>query len=397
MTQTPFFSIVVPTTRRHYLPGALASALAQSFGDFEIIVSDNTTDGLDPARDMPADPRIRIVRPGGPMQVAAHWDFAFAASRGNWRLMLCDDDALVPRALEALKRRIDAHPGIEAIRWNHAAFAPDAPPEKRLRLPEFTGEAETIAAEPVLRAIFAAGTIPGPMKLRTPNIPFAAVTGALDARMRAAARGAFFRPFDPMTSMALLALTRIDQFLRVDLPLTVIGETADSAAGSIAQGGDAASVFEATNGDSRLVHVPIKSRRLLPAFKSETMLDLQSAFPALFGRYPFGWAGYFHFCAGAIAELAARGVDMSRERAMFDEALAKADPAVRAALSAGFVPPQDKPGPAPPGAFARIAASLRYRLAKLSAPTPAPMAAELSQIAAAAAYVGRVNERLLRG
>jgi Glycosyl transferase family 2 len=397
MTTGPLFSIVVPTTRRHYLPAALASALAQTFGDFEIVVSDNTRDGLAPGAGIPGDSRLRVVRPAAPMDVSPHWDFAFAAARGRWRLMLCDDDALVPHALACLKRLIEAHPGNEAIRWGHAAFAPDAPQARRLTFPEFSGRVETIAAGPVLRAVFASGTIPGPMKPRTPNIPLAAIADTLDARMRAAARGPFFRPFDPMTSMALLALTQIERFIQIDSPLTVLGETADSAGGSVASGGDQASVFEATNGGSRLVHVPIKSRRLLPAFKSETMLDLQAAFPGLFGAYDFGWAGYFHFCAGAIAELEARGVDMSTERRMYAGALAESEPSVRATLATGFVPPRDAPpAPAPRGA-GRLIASLRYRLGKVFTPRPAATGADLENIAAAAAYVGRVEWASARG
>ncbi|MCM0018639.1 MAG: glycosyltransferase family 2 protein [Tagaea sp.] len=392
---TPFFSIVVPTTRPHYLPTSLASVFAQTFGDFEVVVSDNTADGLTGRYAIPSDARLRVLRPPGPMNVSSHWDFAFAAARGRWRLMLCDDDALVPQALACLKRLIDAHPGIEAIRWSHAAFAPDAPQGRRLRLPEFSGRAETIAAEPVLRAVFASGTVPGPMKPRTPNIPLAAIADTLDSRLRAAAGGAFFRPFDPMTSMALLTLTRIERFVAVDLPLTLLGETLDSASGSISRAGDPTSVFESTNGDSRLVHTPIKSRRLLPALKSETMLDLRATYPRLFGAYSFDWAGYFHFCAAAIAEFEARATDMSPERRMYAAALAAADPEVRAALTAGYVPPRDTPPPASPKRLARIAASLRDRLGKILTPHPAPVAADLQSIDRAAAFVGRRYAALL--
>lgn len=392
---TPFFSIVVPTTRKHYLPTSLASAFAQTFGDFEIVVSDNTKDGLIAGADYAPEPRLRVVRPPGPMTVSPHWDFAFAQARGRWRLMLCDDDALVPQTLAYLRGLIDRNPDIEAIRWNHAAYAPDRPPAARLRLPEFSGRTEVIESAPVLRAAFASGTIPGPMKPRTPNIPLAAIADTLDARMRAAAGGPFFRPFDPMTSMALFALSQIERFVRADLPLTVLGETADSASGSISSAGDPTSVFETTNGDSRLVHVPIKSRRLLPAFKSETMLDLRSAFPGLFAAYPFGWAGYFHFCAGAIAELEGRGVDASPERRMYDEALAAASPETRAALAAGFAPPRDVPPPAAPAGLVRLAASLRYRIGKRLAPDRPPEAADLETIASAAAFVGRRYAKLL--
>jgi hypothetical protein len=389
----PFFSIVVPTTRPHYLPTALTSVFAQTFEDFEVVVSDNTTEGLANRFPFPSDARLRVVRPDEPMKVAPHWDFAFSHARGRWRLMLCDDDALVPQALACLRGLIARHPDIEAIRYCPMAFTPDAPLTLRLPLPNFSGRVDVTPSEPLLRSAFSYGSIPYAVKKFTPHVPNTAIAETLDARMRDTAGGAFFRPFDPMTSMSLFVLKLTASFLRIDSPLVLFGNTFDSAGRSIAQAGTPSSTFEATNGTSQVLHAPIKSRRLFHGLKSDTMLDLQKNFPALFGDCEFNWAGYFHFCAASIDSLAATGVDVSEERRMYDAAVAAAMPGMREAVLA-FIPPSLE-APAPTG-LARLGNSIGYRVKKLAArPVAAPTAADLASIATAAAFVGRRYEKLL--
>ena len=98
----PFFSIVIPTTRVHLLPDALSSALAQTFSDFEIVISDNSDEGCGKIIAELGSDKVRRVCPNEYMTATTHWDFARSQARGDWVVMLCDDDALLPVAFERI-------------------------------------------------------------------------------------------------------------------------------------------------------------------------------------------------------------------------------------------------------------------------------------------------------
>src|ERR1700755_22858 len=101
MMSVPLFSIVIPTYNRSELvQGAVRSVLAQTFADFEVVVSDNCSQ--DDTRDVIerfADPRVRYVRTPSHGVIAESWEFARTQARGTLVMMLSDDDALVHDAL----------------------------------------------------------------------------------------------------------------------------------------------------------------------------------------------------------------------------------------------------------------------------------------------------------
>jgi len=93
-------------------------------------------------------------------------------------------------------------------------------------------------------------------------------------------------------------------------------------------------VFERTNAESWFQRLPIPSRRILPAWKSEVILELQQTNPAKFGRYQFNWAAYFWHSYESIEEIRRDGWDVSAELRMFAEAMAAQPDAVRSEVAA---------------------------------------------------------------
>ena len=123
----PRFSIVLPSTDRPaLLPAAVRSVLASSDPDFEVVVSDNCSrqsarEILEPV----ADPRLRVLRAERRLPVSDHWEFFWPHLRGEFVIILGDDNALHPRAIELADRAIGEH-RLELLVWRAAAyFYPD--------------------------------------------------------------------------------------------------------------------------------------------------------------------------------------------------------------------------------------------------------------------------------
>ena len=120
---SPRFSVVIPTRERAAcLRCCLRTCLKQDFDDYEVVVCDNhggpATAEL--VREM-ADPRLRYLRAPEPLAMAANWELALSRAKGEYVLVLGDDDGLIPfalREIEALARRT----GAKAVRWSPAVY-----------------------------------------------------------------------------------------------------------------------------------------------------------------------------------------------------------------------------------------------------------------------------------
>lgn len=94
--------IVVPTHNRvHYLRAAVASVLAQTYSDFRLVISDNSTNEEAAAfvADEVHDPRVVYVRFGGGVPAGEHGDFIenlIANSPESIVTIMHDDDQMAP-------------------------------------------------------------------------------------------------------------------------------------------------------------------------------------------------------------------------------------------------------------------------------------------------------------
>ncbi len=117
------FSVVIPTRERaETLRFALGSCLDQSFDDYEVIVSDNFSSA--PTREVAeaaGSPRVRYVRTPEPLALSRSWEFAVAHARGEYVLLIGDDDGLLPHALRELDA-ILTRTGARAVRWDAAFY-----------------------------------------------------------------------------------------------------------------------------------------------------------------------------------------------------------------------------------------------------------------------------------
>jgi glycosyltransferase involved in cell wall biosynthesis len=109
-TPSPLVTIAIPTYNRAatYLRPCLDSALAQSYSNIEIIVSDNgSTDDTAALVQRCRDPRVRYFRQ--PMNIVPNENFNFCLrqARGDYFLLLLDDEQIDSDFVETCLRVAD--------------------------------------------------------------------------------------------------------------------------------------------------------------------------------------------------------------------------------------------------------------------------------------------------
>lgn len=313
------FSIVLTATRPHYLEHSLRAALAQTFSDYEIVVSDNSTDGCRDVVERLGGDRVRYVRAEERLPVVAHWDFAFAQACGDWQLQLCDDDAITPNLLAVLDSNIEKYPDVQVICWNYGVYRSK---NHWLRpgyigVGQFSGKATRYEAKYLLRQMFDSGSGLFRVKSRIPFFPRTACRrDALDAIR--ARQGHLFHKICPMTSGAVAMLAFADKVLHLDLPLTLLGSSSDSAGGWVAN--PTALLGHLTGTDIELA--PIKLSRILPSGEAESMLRTQRAMPERMEGLQVNYVNYFLHCTLFLKEAEANGADVAAWWKVVDDALA---------------------------------------------------------------------------
>ena len=99
-SRSPAATIVIPThDRPELVRRAVASALAQTVPDVEVIVVDDAS--AEPVAFTPGDPRLRVFRNERSLGVSAARNVGLGHARGPWITFLDDDDELLPDMVEA--------------------------------------------------------------------------------------------------------------------------------------------------------------------------------------------------------------------------------------------------------------------------------------------------------
>jgi glycosyltransferase involved in cell wall biosynthesis len=116
---SPFLSVVIPTRERaDTLLYTLQSCVAQAYQDVEFVVCNNaSTDRTEAVVQSFNDDRIRLINPGHRLSMRENWEFALENVAGEYVVIIGDDDALMPNALEVLSQILKTKK-VDAVKWH---------------------------------------------------------------------------------------------------------------------------------------------------------------------------------------------------------------------------------------------------------------------------------------
>lgn len=280
-------SIVIPTRNRSSLLGrAIRSALRQQVDDLEVVVSDNaSTDETASVVGAFGDERLRRVGTGRSLLMHDSWCFALRQARGELVTLLCDDDAIHPRALAIAEELLAADAELDVVFWRACTYRAADWFEPAMRRsvgfgPPCTDRAIDVDPGRLLDAALQmrlSGRTPLPLMLNC------VVRRSLLERA-AEAGTVLFRPSCPDYASTLGLAVHARGMCFVDAPLLVTGATAQSIGADALQRGRRARRFveELLAGEPDLVMPPAT---LTPScWRAQTFMQCVTEWPALAGR-----------------------------------------------------------------------------------------------------------------
>ena len=108
------FSVTIPAYKTHFLKQAIESVLAQTYGNFElIIVDDASPEDIKSVVDSFCDERIRYYRNEkncGAVNVVDNWNISLGYCQGSYVICMGDDDMLPSCCLDEYARLIGKYP-----------------------------------------------------------------------------------------------------------------------------------------------------------------------------------------------------------------------------------------------------------------------------------------------
>jgi len=127
----PSVSVCIPVRNSiPYIGETLESVAAQTFNDFELIISDNfsvdkTADVIDAWRRTNPEITCFVVRPPRQMDLADHLLFVLTKARGSYVKLLMADDLLEPDCLGSQVSVLRDRPDISLVSGPRMVIAPD--------------------------------------------------------------------------------------------------------------------------------------------------------------------------------------------------------------------------------------------------------------------------------
>jgi hypothetical protein len=317
----PSFSVVIPTyNRADLVRHAVLSVLAQTVEEFEVVVSDNqSTDETRAVIEGIGDPRVRYVQPPEHMVLPDHWEFARRHASGQMLMMLSDDDALLPTALEHFAQGWAR--GGDFLFCRQAEYRDHAfpPPEgNRLDVPAFTGRTITVDPQVFVGRLMA---FQPKYNMHPSGFVFArSLAEAIAARNA----GRVFETLGVEYFAWPIAAALANQIVHVDLPLVIIGRTAKSWGTNMVLLNPGEQKIESLVSDAQTErsHTPLRNFTLNNLIL-EGLLTAKDRFPVELAPYDVDMRGFVRATRSELALRQDQGIDVSRDLAELDAFVAR--------------------------------------------------------------------------
>lgn len=331
----PFFSVVMPTRNRAKLLSlAVGSVLKQTFGDFEVIVSDNfSADETAQTAHSFDDERIKYFRSENPLSIGDSYKFALSHAKGEYITFLSDDDAYAKVFLQSFSRAIEKE-NAEVIACRFAFYySRDAYEYGRnftaesLAVNPFSRELHILDGKDSLTALFASAGLATSNNSRKPVFFPRLVNAAYKTSMVNKVKERISNLFPMLGSdiyTSALFLNAANKFCYIDEPLYLHrlwegGATSGGTSNLVQYGED-------------MDYAPLKKLLSVKNYHANAFLRARSDWGEDFQPISLDLSDYFVSYYQELIEMQIKGVDISEELEEFESEILKQDKALQEKL-----------------------------------------------------------------
>jgi len=318
----PLFSIVIPTyNRQDLVPYAIQSVLWQTFDDYEIIICDNfSTDSTAATVGKFKDHRIKYIRTPQHFVIADNFEFSRKHASGKMVIMMSDDDAFVPTALETIYKEYRRHDA-EFIFSKIAEYRDNGFPGLERNIfdcPPFSGISRIIQPDELLIPLFNFKQLTFSMH------PSGFVFSSTLANTVANRTGRFFQTNGIEFFAWPLAAVLSNKIVYIESPLVICGRTKKSWGSNLVYSNPG------RNKIKKFIEDVEKIPKCAPFTNftgcnliAEGILTAKKLYPKEFERYTFDEAQYIMRTMEELNDRKRLGVDVSSEIAEVKKFLLK--------------------------------------------------------------------------
>ena len=123
----PFFSVLVPSYERPiYLKECIDSILKNDYKNYEVVISDDHSSKINEI-EATIEPyliyeNIRFIKQPRNLGMSDNWNFLVEQAKGEFIIMLGDDDKLYPHSLSRIKKYIDNFPDYDLYGFGYSVI-----------------------------------------------------------------------------------------------------------------------------------------------------------------------------------------------------------------------------------------------------------------------------------
>ena len=138
---TGLVTIAIPAYKKAFLKETIDSALQQDYNNIElVIVNDHSPQDLDSVVNQFDDSRIHYYineKNLGKESIVLNWNMCLSYARGEFFVLLCDDDVLLPNFVSSLLRLADKYPSCNVFHARKINMLEDGSQEESSLWPEY--------------------------------------------------------------------------------------------------------------------------------------------------------------------------------------------------------------------------------------------------------------------
>lgn len=331
----PFFSVVLPTLNRAgYLGWAIQSVLNQTFGDFELIVSDNSsTDNTEAVVKSFSDKRIRYVKTEKTLPMYENWEFALAEAKGEYITFLGDDDAHSAIYLESLRKVIDERDAriVSCRMANYYYQNLDSYKSESLTTPPFSNKLLIYDSRALIKDIYIDSRLcrgNPENKFQLPQLINTAYQNSVFSGIKNNPGRVFPRVLAGDFYLAVAALSFTDQYYYLDSPLSFHGISPESTTASITNEPKGAHLKKTQPELARFLKAPLNV--FTPYnFVADALMLAKSDLGDRLNYFNLDLTGYFVNIYYSLNLLEAEGHDISGEKKEFEAVVSRQESSVQ--------------------------------------------------------------------